>query len=227
MTEGDFSGIKEEIIAKCLVLEKMGYFVGTCGNVSVRFGGGFIVTPSRVPYSELSPEDLVTVSFQGVVISGRRLPSSEVRMHAALYRRREDVCAIIHGHSPYASTLACLHRSIPPFVEDLVQIVGGEVRCTRFVPGGEHERMAEEVVETIGSVNAVLIANHGWLCCGRDLAEALVVSKILEKAALMLLAAAPLGTVMRIPEDVVISERHRFLHKYGTPEDSQREAPPT
>lgn len=219
MGEDDFLEIKEEIIAKCLLMEDMGYFVGTCGNISARISGGFIVTPSKVPYRKLTAEDLVTVSAQGAIISGRRLPSSEVRMHAAIYQKREEIHAVIHGHSPYASALACLHRSIPPFVEDLVQIVGGEVRCTVYVPGGEHERMAQEVVNTIGSVNAVLIANHGWLCCGRDLEEASVVSRVVEKAALMLLVATPLGTVVRIPDHVIVSERDRFLHKYGTPED--------
>lgn len=219
MGRDDFLDIKEQIIAKCLLMESMGYFVGTCGNISVRISGGFIVTPSRVPYRELTAEDLVTVSNQGAIISGRRLPSSEAKMHAAIYHKRKEINAVIHGHSPYASALACLHRTIPPFVEDLVQTVGGEVRCTAYVPGGDHERMAKEVVNTIGSVNAVLIANHGWMCCGRDLEEASITSQIVEKAALMLLVATPLGTVVRIPDEVIVSERDRFLHKYGTAED--------
>ncbi len=226
MGRDDLAKIKEDIIAKCLLMEDLGYFVGTCGNMSVRISGGFVVTPSKVRYRELTAEDLVTVSNQGAVISGRRLPSSEVRMHSAIYQKRKEIHAVIHGHSPYASAIACLHRTIPPFVEDLVQIVGGEVRCTAYVPGGEHERMAQEVVNTIGSVNAVLIANHGWLCCGRDLEEASVASQILEKAALMLLVAAPLGNVVRIPDEAIVSERDRFLYRYGTLEDSPwRNAP--
>lgn len=219
MGRDDLCEIKERIIAKCLLMENMGYFVGTCGNMSVRISGGFIVTPSKVPYAELTAEDLVTVSNQGAIISGRRLPSSEVRMHAAIYHNRKEIHAVIHGHSPYASALACLHRTIPPFIEDLVQIVGGEVKCTAYVPGGDHERMAQEVVNTLGSVNAVLIANHGWVCCGRELEEASVTSQIVEKAALMLLVATPLGPVLRIPDEAIVSERDRFLHKYGTQED--------
>ncbi len=227
MEKGDFFEIKEEIIAKCRLMEDMGYFIGTCGNISARISGGFIVTPSKVPYRELTTEDLVTVSNQGTIISGRRLPSSEARMHAAVYQERKEINAVIHGHSPYASALACLHRTIPPFVEDLVQIVGGEVRCTAYVPGGEHERMAHEVVNTIGSVNAVLIANHGWLCCGRDLEEASVAAQVVEKAALMLLVAAPLGAMVLIPDEAIVSERDRFLHKYGTSEDSPLRSDPT
>jgi L-fuculose-phosphate aldolase len=100
------------------------------------------------------------------------------------------------------------------------QIIGGEVRCTHYVPAGQHLKIAEEVGKTIGEENAVLLANHGVLCCGRNLAEALVANQILEKAALMMLAAGGRDKVIPIPEEFVKSERHRFLYKYGTTHDA-------
>jgi L-fuculose-phosphate aldolase len=180
----------------------------------------FVVTPSRVGYDRIQPSDFVLVSSEGKVVAGHRLPSSETEIHRAVLYKKGDVGAIIHSHSPYATAVSCLHLAIPPFVEDLVQIIGGQVNCTRYVPAGHHTRIAEEVANTIGEENAVLLANHGVMCCGRDLEEAFAASQILEKAAFMILAAAAKGAVIPIPEEHVRSERHRFLYKYGTASDA-------
>lgn len=220
MTQDNYESIKVGIIEKCRLLEKMGYFVGTWGNISVRVPEGFIVTPSRVQYDAIQASDFVVVSMDGNLVAGHRLPSSEAEIHRAVLNKKSSVGAIIHSHSPYATAVSCLHRPIPPFVEDLAQIIGGQINCTRYVPAGQHKRIAEEVANTIGEENAVLLANHGVMCCGRDLDEAFVASQILEKAALMMLAAGAIGPVIPIPDEFVSSERHRFLYKYGTPHDA-------
>jgi L-fuculose-phosphate aldolase len=201
-------------------MEKIGYFVGTWGNISVRVPGGMIVTPSKVQYDTLGVDDFMTVSNDGKVLAGHRLPSSEAEIHRALYNKKPDIGAVIHSHSPYATAVSCLHMPIPPFVEDLVQIIGGRVECAQYVPAGQHKRIAEVAASTIGEANAVLLANHGPICCGRSLDEAYVVCQVLEKAALMMLAAGSYGKVIEIPEEFVLSERHRFLYKYGRKEDA-------
>ncbi len=220
MTQDNYEPIKAQIIEICRRLEKMGYFIGTWGNISVRVPEGFIVTPSRVPYDVIQTSDFVAVSNEGKVIAGHRLPSSETEIHRGVLNKKNNLGAIIHSHSPYATAVSCLHRSIPPFVEDMAQIIGGQVDCTSYVPAGQHKKIADEVARTIGEANAVLLANHGVLCGGRDLEEAFVASQILEKAALMMLTAGPLGPVIPIPEEFVRSERDRFLHKYGTVHDA-------
>ncbi len=220
MPEDTHHSLKVEMIEKCRLLEKMGYFIGTWGNVSVRVPEGFIVTPSRIAYSVIDPSDFVTVSLEGTVVAGHRLPSSETEIHRVVLARKGNTGAIIHSHSPYATAVACLHQNIPVFVEDMAQIIGGEVHCTRYVPAGQHRKIAEEVGKTIGEENAVLLANHGVLCCGRNLEEALVANQILEKAALMMMAAGGRGKVIPIPEEFVTSERNRFLYKYGTAKDA-------
>jgi len=214
-----YETIKTAIIDTCRRLEKLGYIAGTWGNVSVRVPEGFIVTPSKIGYDVLKTSDFVVVSAEGKVLAGRRLPSSETGVHRALLNKKANVGAIIHTHSPCATAVSCLHRSIPAFVEDLAQIVGGAIRCTRYVPGGQHEKVAEKVASTIGEENAVLVANHGVFCCGRDLEEAFVTCQIVEKAAQMMLLAGGLGPVIPIPDEFVRSERYRFLFKYGTPCD--------
>jgi L-fuculose-phosphate aldolase len=216
----NYEALKSAIIEKCRLLEKMGYFIGTWGNISVRVSEGFIVTPSRLSYDHIQPSDFVLVSSEGKVVAGHRLPSSETEIHRAVLNKKKDVAAIIHSHSPYATAVSCLHLTIPPFVEDLVQIIGGQVNCTRYVPAGQHMRISEEVANTIGEENAVLMANHGVMCCGRDLEEAFVASQVLEKAAFMMLAASAKGAVIPIPDEHVRSERHRFLYKYGTASDA-------
>lgn len=224
MTEDRDYAIKTGIIEKCRLLEKLGYFIGTWGNISVRVPGGLIVTPSRVQYDLMETSDFVTVSDDGAVLAGTRLPSSETEIHRALMNKKQDVTAIIHSHSPYATAVSCLHESIPPFVEDLVQIIGGRVNCAPYVPAGQHKRIAEAVAGAIGEENAVLLANHGVICCGRTLDEAFVASQILEKAAMMMLAAGALGKVIPIPDEFVRSERHRFLYRYGTANDAAESA---
>jgi L-fuculose-phosphate aldolase len=220
MPEDTHHSLKVEMIAKCRLLEEMGYFTGTWGNVSVRVPEGFIVTPSRIAYSVIEPGDFVTVSLEGKVVAGHRLPSSETEIHRVVLTKKGDTGAIIHSHSPYATAVACLHQSIPVFVEDMAQIIGGEVHCTQYVPAGQHRKIAEEVGRTIGEENAVLLANHGVLCCGRNLEEALVANQIVEKAALMMMAAGGREKVIPIPEEFVTSERNRFLYKYGTAKDA-------
>ena len=221
MKEQAHRSIKASIIEKCLLLERIGYFVGTWGNVSVRVPEGLIVTPSRVAYNLITVDDFVTLSLDGRVLSGHRVPTSEAEIHRGLMNERKDIGAIIHSHSPYATAIACLRQPIPAFVEDLAQIVGGQVNCTDYVPGGQHRPLADEVVSRIGAASAVLLANHGPVCCGRDLDEAFVVCQIVEKAAMMMLAAASAGKVIPIPEEHVRAERHRYLYRYGTREDAE------
>jgi L-fuculose-phosphate aldolase len=219
MTRNHHESLKVSIIEKCRLLERTGYFIGTWGNISIRVPEGFIVTPSRIQYSELQPDDLVVVSPGGKVIEGHRLPSSEAELHRAVLNKKQDVGAIIHSHSGYSTAVACLNLPIPPFVEDLVQIIGGQVNCTRYVPAGQHLKLAEEAANSIGESNAVLLANHGVICCGRDLEEAFVANQILEKAAMIMLVTGSRGAVISIPEESVRSERHRYLYKYGTAQD--------
>lgn len=207
--------LKVEMIEKCRLLEKMGYFIGTWGSISVRVPGGFLVTPSRVEYSAIEHADLVTVSLEGTVVAGHRLPSSETEIHRVVLTKKGETGAIIHSHSPYATAVACLHQSIPVIVEDVAQIIGGEVHCTKYVPAGRHKEIADEVGRTIGEENAVLLANHGVLCCGRSLQEALLANQIVEKSALILLATGARERLIPIPEEFVKSERHRCGLKLG------------
>lgn len=211
----EYIDLRKEIIASCLELEKKGYVVGTYGNVSVRTKTGLMITPSRIDYQSLTPPDLVPVSLEGKMEGGNRLPSSELEVHRQIYILRPDVGAVVHTHSLFATALSCVHESIPVIVEEQSQVIGDEIRCTKYVPAGHHHELGEEIARTLGKSNGVLVANHGTVSCGRSLAEAMFACQIVERIAQMRLLAGVPGVIVPIPEEFVRSERERWLYKYG------------
>jgi len=213
--------LRRQIISTCLCLrDKLGYFIGTWGNISVRVEDGLLLTPSRMAYHDLQPEDLVVVSWNSAIVKGDRLPTSEMELHRALMLEKPFFGALIHAHSPYASVVASAHRSIPVLVDDMAEVIGGEVQCSPYVSAGKHKEMAQAAGETIGKdACAVLLGNHGVVAGGRDLEEALVAVQFVEKAAMILIQAESLGGAVPIPEPLWREERHRYLYKYGRAED--------
>jgi len=212
-------GERKEIISACRELEACGFITGTWGNVSIRYGDGFLLTPSRVAYSVMQPEDLVLVGVDGRKISGERPPSSEKEVHRQIYVKRPDIGAIVHCHSTYASAVSAAGADIPPFLEEISQLIGDGIRCTKeYVRAGEHEKLGEQAAAFIDQNLAVLLINHGPVCCGNDLAEAMLCCKVVEKAARIFLALEPgLGAGI-IPADAVALEHDRYVNTYGKEE---------
>lgn len=187
---------------------------GTSGNVSCRRHGGMLITPSGIHYQALVREDIVAMDFDGQVEPGeKRIPSSEWRMHAAIYRKRPDVEAIVHGHSPAATAVACLGRDIPPF-HYMIAIAGGDsIRCARYATFGTDE-LAELAVAALEGRRACLLANHGFLAVGRSLDEALAVAAETEFLADLYLRLLPLGEPAPLTAEQIELVRRRFAH-YG------------
>jgi len=217
----DSAAIREQVIRTCFFMrDRLGYFVGTWGNISVRLEDGLLVTPSRTAYEEMTPDDLVVVGWQGGVLRGRRLPTSEMELHRQILLARPDLGALVHSHSPWASVCACARKPIPVLTDDMAEVIGGEVQCARYVPAGRHRALAAAARDAIGpDACAVLLANHGVLAGGRDLAEAIVACQFVEKAAMIVIHAAAIGGAVPIEEALWREERERYLTKYGRPED--------
>ncbi len=213
--------LRQEVIRTCLLMrDRLGYFIGTWGNISVRVEDGALVTPSRMMYDNLTPDDLVVVGWDCGVLRGSRLPTSEFELHRQILRKRPDLGALIHSHSPWASVCACAGRSIPVLTDDMAEVIGGEVRCAGHVAAGRHRELAQAAADAIGpDACAVLLGNHGVVAGGRDLAEAVVACQFVEKAAMILVHGQALGGAHPIPEKLSREERDRYLHKYGKPED--------
>jgi len=217
----DTRQLREEVIKTCFLMrDKLGYFLDTWGNISVRVREGVLVTPSRMNYEDVTPDDLVVVGWDRGVVRGRRIPTSEMELHRQILLERPDLGVLIHAHPLWATTCACAHVSIPVIVDDMAEIVGGEIRCAPYVPAGHHQELARAVREAIGlDAKAVLMGNHGVLAGGTTLDRAIACIQVVEKTAMMFVQAHALGGARPIPEALWREEHHRYVHKYGKPED--------
>jgi L-ribulose-5-phosphate 4-epimerase len=205
------------IIKTCKLLQSMEYFMGTWGNVSIRIGQHILLTPSRVDYDNMTPEDMVVINMNGDKVEGERNATSEKEVHRQIYLIREDVGAIIHAHTPEAMALSVTHiNEVPCVVEEMSQLLGGSIPLTKeYVPAEQHILLGKAAAEAIGDRNGVLLRNHGPISCGKDLAEAVLVARVIEKASKIYLSLLGQLKIQEIPHKYVESERHRFLYTYG------------
>jgi L-fuculose-phosphate aldolase len=139
--------------------------------VSARIEGGFIVTPSGLPYEELLPADLVHMTMGGNK-KGHRPPSSEWRFHRDIYATRPEAGAVVHTHSAFATTLACLGRAIPAFHYEVAFAGGNNIRCAQYKTFGTQE-LSDVALAALEGRRACLLAHHGAIAFGADLDDAL------------------------------------------------------
>lgn len=184
---------------------------GTSGNLSARDPetGYVAITPTGVPYETLTPADIVVVDVDGEIIDGHLKPSSETPMHTAVYRSRPWVRGIVHTHSLFATTFACLGRPIPP-VHYLIAFAGRMIPVAEYATYGTPE-MGTNVLEALGDGKAVLLKHHGVLTVGRSLAEAVSLASIVEYVAQVTYQAALLGPLHPLPD----SELKRLTEKFA------------
>ena len=220
-TFSDTYELRRSLIDACISLTEIGFFLGTWGNIGVRVKGGVLVTPSRINFSVMKVEDLVVVDWEGKKISGHRLPSSEMQVHRLVLKKRKDLGVCIHGHGLKTSAFACAHKSLPVIIEDMAQIIGGEVPCSKYIQGGSHLELGMAAAEAFGDVStAVFLANHGVVIGSRDIDEGLIAVQILEKAAGIYIDTCILDNIKSIALDKVLDERERFIFRYGTEKDN-------
>jgi len=147
---------------------------GSSGNVSARCDSGFLVTPSGLPSDAIRPEQVVRVAMDGSC-TGPLPPSSEWRIHRDIYQARPEVNAVVHVHSPFAVSLACLRRAIPPF-HYMVAVAGGQdIRCAGYALFGS-QALSDHVLAALTGRRACLMANHGLVATGRNLELALALA---------------------------------------------------
>lgn len=191
-------------------LHERGFVAATDGNLSVRLpGGGFLATPTGLPKAELREELLAALDEAGNPVGGNP-PSSEWPLHLALYRNRPDVCAVVHAHPPFATTLACLGRSLDrPLLSEAVMALG-PVPLVPFALPSTAE-LARKAAEALGaSGKALLLANHGAVTVGEDLRTAFYRMESLEHTARITYYAGLSGGGQALPDDTV-----RALERLG------------
>ncbi len=178
-----------------------GFVTETEGNLSTRVDKDrVLVSPSHTPYEQRTPEDAVLLDLEGNVVKGSKRPTSEYRLHLAIYKAREDVGAVLHAHPLYSSVLAVAGEPIRPLLDEMIPYLGGVVEVADFAPSGSLE-LAEKVVNKLGNKSAVLMANHGTVCTGKNLSRAFQITKYVEKWSHISILALMLGKASMIPEE--------------------------
>lgn len=203
---------REAIVQHCRMMLAGGLTTGAGGNISVRLvEDAFAISPTGIAYDAMQSTDICVVNGQANVIDGSRLPSSELPMHLAIYQARSDVHAVVHTHSPYATTFACLRESIPP-VHYLVGFAGTHVPLAEYATYGT-EALAENAIRALGrEFNAVLLANHGLLALGTSIERAFATAEEIELVARIAFQARAIGSPALLDD----TEMQRVIEKFRT-----------
>ena len=163
-------------------MDKM--FAATSGNLSMydRETGRMYITPSSFPYMEMTPEDVMVIDLDGNILEGTHKPSSEWRLHAEVYRAKENVNAVVHTHSPYATAFSINNLPIPVVLYEIVYFLGGDIPCAEgAIPGTK--AVGENCVKVLNDRYGCLMGNHGTLAVGDTLARAYTRALYIEDAA--------------------------------------------
>lgn len=164
------------------------------GNVSIRNGRKeeLFITPSFNQYSTLKANEIVHLNFDGTSLSAGKLPSTEAKMHIAIYQSRPKVQSVIHTHSTFASMFSTIRKGIPIIMEEMYIFLGGAIDISEF--GEAHtEEIGQEALNALGTKNAALLANHGVIVCGKSVDHAVKFAELVEKLAKIYWGALQIG----------------------------------
>ncbi len=213
----DETALRRQIVDAARRLVERGLNRAAAGNVSMRFGDGFLITPSGVHAMDLKPEQIVRVDMEGNRAEGALKPSSEWRMHRDIYASRAEAQAVIHTHSDHATALACLGEPIPAF-HYMVAMAGGElIDCAPYATFGTEE-LSRNMLRALGSRRAVLLAHHGVIVHGTSMDNALALAEEVEGLARQYILARSVGHPKALPEDEMARVLELF-REYGQKDD--------
>lgn len=202
---------KKTVLEAALKMEAKGLVVGTSGNVSLRIQGRELlaITPTSRHYDTLAVEDIPIVDFNGKIVEGKLAPSAETPLHIGIYKARQNIGALIHTHSVYASAMSVAGKDIPPILEDQVAFLGGEIKTAGYALSGTPE-LVKNVISALEDRTAVLLPNHGAVAAGRTMRDAFNAAELMEKTAKIYLLALMAGKVNLVPPEALKYYRYYF-----------------
>lgn len=206
--------LRAELVRVTENLDALGLSHGTSGNLSVRYADGFLITPSGFGAEGLTAGDIVFVSLSGES-EGRWQPSSEWLFHRDIYAQRPEFGAVIHTHSNAATALACLRRDIPPFHYMLALLGGDSLRCATYATFGT-QALSDNALFAMKDCKACLLANHGMIAAGKNLAEAYRNTVEVENLSELYLRALSVGAPVLLTADEFADAQRQFAG-YGKP----------
>jgi L-ribulose-5-phosphate 4-epimerase len=184
MSQEKVDELREIIVEAAKSIFKKGLVENNEGNVSLRVGKNeeYLITPTANQYEHLTKDQIVHMSFDGVPLSSGKLPSTEVKLHVAIFKSRPKVQCVIHTHSPFATMLSVARKSIPIIMEEQIIYLGGSIDISQY--GEAHTEDAGEVaIKALGYKNAALLASHGVIVCGKSASNAVKNAELVEKLA--------------------------------------------
>ncbi len=201
--------LAREIIDTCLEMTRLGLNQGTAGNVSVRYQGGMLITPTGTPYDCLTAENIVFVDSDGQ-FEGGKIPSSEWRFHLAVYQARPDANAVVHNHAVHCTALSILNRPIPA-IHYMIAVAGGNsVPCAPYATFGT-QKLSEYVYQAMQDRKATLLQHHGLIACEENLQKALWLAHEVEVLArLYLTTLAIVDPVPVLPDEEIAIVLEKF-----------------
>ena len=197
-------------------LFEAGLVVWSGGNISQRVEGGFLIKPSGLMYSELTPESMVYCDLEGKVIEGAHSPSSDTAAHAYVYKNMKDVGGVVHTHSNYACAFAAVNEPIPCILTAIADEFGGDIPVGPFAEIGD-DSIGRGIVQTLEGhrSKAVLMAQHGVFTIGKDSRQALKAAVMCEDVAKSAHLAKALGNPQKLPQDSIDRLFNRYQNVYG------------
>lgn len=206
----ELESTKAAVIEVVREMARSGLTEGTAGNVSARTSSNQVVlTPTAFAYDEMTPADLVVTDLDGRVLSGMHEPTTELHLHLACLRRHRDIAAVVHSHAIHASMFAAIHESIPGVIEEVDLYLGGDVEVAAYHPTGS-KALGEAVADLLDDRAAALLANHGLVAVAHTPAEALQITRLVDRTARIIWGARSMGKCIRLPE----SARTEFAALY-------------
>lgn len=205
---------KRQVLEAGQQIYEKGLVVGTSGNVSLRLPSAdgrelLAITPSGRYYDSLTIDDIQVIDFEVEPVEGALTPSVETMLHIGIYQARENINAVVHTHSTFASAIAVAGLEIPAIIDEQVISLGGEIKLAEYAMAGSEE-LAEYAMAALGEKNAVLLSNHGVVGIGRTMREALTACELVERLAKIYISASALGKVTPLPAEAIEAEKALF-----------------
>lgn len=222
MSARDELAIRRSIVDACREMNALGLNQGTSGNISVRWREGLLITPSGLAYERMTAEDIVPMQLDGTR-QHRLKPSSEWRFHCDIMKARAEIGAIVHAHPVYATAFAICRKDIPA-VHYMIAAVGGPtIRCGAYASYGTAE-LSKIALAALEGRNACLLANHGMIATGPDIAKAMWLAVEVETLCKQYAAALQIGKPYILGDDEIARTLERF-NTYGPQEVEAPEQP--
>ncbi|MEQ8288640.1 MAG: class II aldolase/adducin family protein [Gammaproteobacteria bacterium] len=211
--------LREDIIDHARDFEASGLSVGKSGNISARYEQGFVITPTGFAYADLQPDNLAFCNMDGSLIDGDWAPSSEWPFHAAIYQAREDINAIVHCHSTYATAIACNRKPIPAFHYMVATVGGNSIECADYATFGSVE-LSRNAVQALGNRKACLLANHGQVATGNTVAGAYQLAREVEALARQYCISLQFGEPVLLDDEEMARNVEKFK-RYGRQQEAE------